>query len=988
MAVREDVITNFSAEPERVAEVAAPSTEFTAQDIVDTLRVQEASFQGISHPSLLDAFGKQDLGGGVQVGITVELQDTKVAFEGRTNPAQTGTVTSVSVSPISNTQQFVDTSANFVTAAIARGSLLINFTDESIAEVTDIVSATELRTKTLVNGTTNTYTIADSYQIFNITQCKVGGGNVVAVDENAVSISQVLPTAFTQVVTTSSSSATLLNQFALEHGSYDGAVWVNPTSPYSGSDFPVGTLLQPVNNMVDALTIATNEGFGVFNILGSITIPAVGDFSNKAFRGPVSAVPVTIAAGAMVDNCDYEVLQLSGELGGSSLVRDCLVANITGFNGIMENSVISGSVACAGSNESLFVNCYSSIDVTTLPEIHFGGASGPDIALRGYVGDIKFADLSRPAGKISIDFESGDLIVDSTVSSGTVVVRGIGTLTDNSTGNAVVISKILNADNVNNSLFDGGVTVDAISGIPGTEFPIGTRSNPVSNLADAKIIAANESINEIRFLGNYTFSGADDLNDYVIRGEGPEATLFTLTSGVTTDNTLFLDADITGVCGGYTRIRDCEIKTSLSNIQGLFENCIFRVGTYTLIGDNTKLFVANNCKSGVVTGQPQPIFDCNGDGASFIVRAWSGPYTTRNKTAAVSGICFDFISGKLILDSTITAGHFPVRGTVYVINNTTGTATVELEGVGSARQNTDFIWGDPATNFDETGTTGNWLNEIHGQIRRGVFINTEEVTNGNGYQQTPYNNFSDAVDSAESLFLQKLFLEADATVDRQLSNFEIEGIDLPTVDLNGQDFKNTIIRECNITGAQGTGNSPLLLLTCGSNNVTDFNGSALTLAATGTFGIADGAFVLINEVVNAVAGVFTNIDMGAGGAASNLNMMKVMGDFQISNMDNASDTIDIGFQAGELTVNSSCTAGTIVVHGNCVLIDNSGPGCTVVLDHVDPLDVLLSKELLEADQVFDQSAGLLHYYRKGTTTDLIPPKTVVTTQTQDTSLKE
>jgi hypothetical protein len=61
MAVREDVITNFSAEPERVAEVAAPSTEFTAQDIVDTLRVQEASFQGISHPSLLDAFGKQDL---------------------------------------------------------------------------------------------------------------------------------------------------------------------------------------------------------------------------------------------------------------------------------------------------------------------------------------------------------------------------------------------------------------------------------------------------------------------------------------------------------------------------------------------------------------------------------------------------------------------------------------------------------------------------------------------------------------------------------------------------------------------------------------------------------------------------------------------------------------------------------------------------------------------------------------------------------------
>ena len=111
MATREDVTTNVTAELQRIAEVAAPAAEFTAQDIVDTLRVQEASFQGISYPSLLDAFGKQDLGGGVSVGITVSLQDTKVAFEGRTTPAETVSVTSVSVSDKANTQQFVDTAA-------------------------------------------------------------------------------------------------------------------------------------------------------------------------------------------------------------------------------------------------------------------------------------------------------------------------------------------------------------------------------------------------------------------------------------------------------------------------------------------------------------------------------------------------------------------------------------------------------------------------------------------------------------------------------------------------------------------------------------------------------------------------------------------------------------------------------------------------------------------------------------------------------------
>lgn len=36
----------------------------------------------------------------------------------------------------------------------------------------------------------------------------------------------------------------------------------------------------------------------------------------------------------------------------------------------------------------------------------------------------------------------------------------------------------------------------------------------------------------------------------------------------------------------------------------------------------------------------------------------------------------------------------------------------------------------------------------------------------------------------------------------------------------------------------------------------------------------------------------------------------------------------------------------------------------------------LAVELMESDQFFDISTGLLHYYRKGTTVDIIPPKTV------------
>ena len=93
MTTRTDTSTDYARSP-RVVEVADTSVEMTMQDYVDTLRVVESSFQSMSFPHLIDASGKEPLGGGVFVGITVSEQDTKLSFAARLTPAQTGTVTS------------------------------------------------------------------------------------------------------------------------------------------------------------------------------------------------------------------------------------------------------------------------------------------------------------------------------------------------------------------------------------------------------------------------------------------------------------------------------------------------------------------------------------------------------------------------------------------------------------------------------------------------------------------------------------------------------------------------------------------------------------------------------------------------------------------------------------------------------------------------------------------------------------------------------
>lgn len=72
----------------------------------------------------------------------------------------------------------------------------------------------------------------------------------------------------------------------------------------------------------------------------------------------------------------------------------------------------------------------------------------------------------------------------------------------------------------------------------------------------------------------------------------------------------------------------------------------------------------------------------------------------------------------------------------------------------------------------------------------------------------------------------------------------------------------------------------------------------------------------------------------------------------------------------------------IVVQNSAGLIVLEGSGLTAAQSAA----LTQIQKLLEADQFYDQSEGLLHYYDRGTTTDLIPAKTIAgTSQDQDAS---
>ncbi len=72
---------------EKVIQVDAPQTTVTIQDLVNQIRVYEATITNMDYGHIANAYGKQSLGGGAYIGITLELiNDWRIAFEARSGP--------------------------------------------------------------------------------------------------------------------------------------------------------------------------------------------------------------------------------------------------------------------------------------------------------------------------------------------------------------------------------------------------------------------------------------------------------------------------------------------------------------------------------------------------------------------------------------------------------------------------------------------------------------------------------------------------------------------------------------------------------------------------------------------------------------------------------------------------------------------------------------------------------------------------------------
>lgn len=201
MTYRTDVHIHWDKSP-RIVHVVVPSTTISVQDIVDTLRQKEAELGALDDDSIIDAFGKEDLGSGRFVGITAVLNNAKLYFGDRNTQLVLSTITASVGSKV-----LIDTTQDFVALGVKIGDVIVNLTTGNNATILGVVNSTTLE----VHGIAGGFTPGDSYRIWWTEQCYVTGGNLLAVDVNGDPMDSVLPSSFTNTILSSATDAALVD---------------------------------------------------------------------------------------------------------------------------------------------------------------------------------------------------------------------------------------------------------------------------------------------------------------------------------------------------------------------------------------------------------------------------------------------------------------------------------------------------------------------------------------------------------------------------------------------------------------------------------------------------------------------------------------------------------------------------------------------------------------------------------------------------------
>jgi len=286
-----------------------------------------------------------------------------------------------------------------------------------------IAGVTYARTIEIINGYTVTFEDG-TYAV------RLDGSNNNIFDEGIINRNSV------SIIPTNSAGLQIVNQGSglspseqqkLDdiHGGTKRVIYVDSTLVLNGT----GYQQDPYNNMASALTDASTNGVRQIHLKGAATITST-NISNLSFFGQtLIGSTFTLTNVTSSDTTQFHTTDVTGTLSSSAVFEGTMMRDLTMGDFIATNCLLAGTIIISGAGTSQLINCRDSS--ISSPIIDFA-TSTHTVNMRDYIGNITLRNMT--AGDVAeIGVQSGQITIEASCTGGTVVIKGIGTLVNNST---------------------------------------------------------------------------------------------------------------------------------------------------------------------------------------------------------------------------------------------------------------------------------------------------------------------------------------------------------------------------------------------------------------------------------------------------------------------------------------------------------------------------------------------------------------------------
>jgi len=230
----------------------------------------------------------------------------------------------------------------------------------------------------------------------------------------------------------------LVNKELITQSTWD-RVYLDVDNGTSGTVFPQGTLESPVDNLTDALTIASDNNTSIIMLGGTLVLGQ--DVSGKEFIGWKNGKVDLNNQPCLATR--FKECKVTGTQASLGLFFDCRIDDLQGMNGNYIGCYFLNTtpLVVAASANIMLNNCRSQVPGSDSPVFDLSNG-GIGFNNRAYSGGIRICNSTDVGNILTSEFIAGKFNFDNTNTAGTFVVRGVVDVTniDDSGGATVVLT--------------------------------------------------------------------------------------------------------------------------------------------------------------------------------------------------------------------------------------------------------------------------------------------------------------------------------------------------------------------------------------------------------------------------------------------------------------------------------------------------------------------------------------------------------------------